>query len=106
MRWFAVRSKDRHAALVRLHGQHASALRASRKLEVEGSRVSVERKQNLDRRPRTPGALEDDGAAKSLDAVTQSNKARTPRGIGAADTVIADRKVQGTVDSRDVDLHS
>jgi hypothetical protein len=58
------------------------------------------------RGPTARGALEGDGAAESLDAVTQSDEPGTARRIGATDTVVADADVQNPVDSRHVDIHS
>ena len=64
----------------------------------------MERKQHLDRRSLAFRASEHDGAAKSLDPVTQPDEPGTARWIGAAYAVVADGDAEDPLGSRHVDV--
>jgi hypothetical protein len=71
---FPVRPAVGHQPRKGLAGVHGS-VRKGRVLRLfRPFAYPVKRKQDVDRRPRAFCALEDDGAAKSLDAVTQPDE--------------------------------
>ena len=68
-------------------------------------RAAVERELGDQARPDALAALEADRPADRLRAILEAEQAGAPGGICAADTVVADRYIKGSVAHLDLDLH-